>query len=189
MRLVEVTLAAYPFLNVRNKLTFASLTLGEEVEADIYIPAMGTIAMSEYVPQHLKNARGKVAQNNSTLRVDSAGPRVYAIGDIGTHGSDGIMDILEGVPVMETNLKRDLLAAHVNPDAKPTGKDREFVKNEKETQLVPVGRSKGVGAIFGWRLPSFFVWLIKGRDYMISNGQQKIDGSEWAKEKMWKEEK
>lgn len=162
---------------------------GEELEPDVYIPAMGVKPMSEYVPEHLKNKRGKVIQNTATLRVDAAGPRVYAIGDIGSYSSDSIFDILEGVPVMETNLKRDLLASHANPDTKPTGKDREFKKTETEMQIVPVGRAKGVGAVFGWRVPSWLVWLIKGRDYMVPKGSTKIDGSEWAKEVVWKEEK
>ena len=147
--------------------------------------------MSEYVPDHLKNERGKVIQNNATLRVDAAGPRVYAIGDIGTYSADVIPNILDGVPVLETNMKRDLLAAHSDPNAKPTGPDREFKQAEegKEIQVVPVGRSKGVGIVFGWRVPSWFVWIIKGRDYMVPKGPSKIDGSEWAKESIWKGEK
>ena len=103
------------------------------------------------------------------------------IGDIGTYSNDSIPDILDGMPIVQTNLKRDLLAAHQNGDAKAEGNDRLFVKGAV-TQIVPVGRSKGVGTVFGWRVPSFFVWLIKGRDYMISKAPSKIDGSEWPKE-------
>ena len=82
---------------------------------------------------------------------------------------------------METNLKRDLLAAHTNPEAKPEGQDRMYTKNEKEMQIVPVGSSKGVGVVLGWRVPSIFVWLLKGRDYMIPKGPSSIDGSNWNK--------
>ena len=96
------------------------------------------------------------------------------------------MDIMYSLPALETNLKRDLLAAHVDPQGKPVGKDRLYVKNEKETQLVPIG-SKCVGAVFGWWLPSFVVWLIKGRDYMVPKGHEQTDGSECAKEVVWKE--
>ncbi|KAK3721791.1 hypothetical protein LTR37_002956 [Vermiconidia calcicola] len=149
---------------------------GEELETDIYIPAMGVRPMSEYVPDHLKNEKGYVIQNNSTLRVDAAGPRVYAIGDIGTYSNDGIMEIINGVPVMETNLKRDLLAAHLDPNGKAEGEDRLCVREEGEMQLVPVGRSKGVGAVFGWRIPSTLVWLIKGRDFMTSKANEYVSG-------------
>ena len=76
---------------------------------------------------------------------------------------------MQGLPVLETNLRRDLLAAHTNPSAKPEGQDRMYTKYQKEMQIVPVGPSKGVGAILGWRVPSILVWLIKGRDYMVRN--------------------
>lgn len=81
-----------------------------------------------------------------------------------------------------TNIKRDLLAG----EAKPTGSDRIYKPNLKETQLVPVGMSKGVGAVFGWRLPSFFVWMIKGRDYLVSKGPHMVSGAKWEKEVEWK---
>ncbi len=97
-----------------------------------------------------------------------------------------MLDILDSLPIMETNLKRDLLASHSDPIGKPDGPDRIFVRNDKETQLVPVGRSKGVGAAFGWALPSFLVWLIKGRHYMIQRAYKNADGSAVARESMWK---
>lgn len=176
--------STYSFPGGRTRVTLHD---GEQLDTDVYIPATGVRPMSDYVPQHLKDKKGYVINNDSTLRVDAAGPRVYALGDVGSYSRDGILDILDGLPVLETNLKRDLLAAHVHPDAKPEGPDRLFVKNEKETQIVPVGRSKGVGAIFGWRVPSIFVWLLKGRDFMISAAPQRVDGSAWAKEAEWKQ--
>ena len=142
---------------------------------------MGVQPLSDYAPAHLKDSRGYIVQNTTTLRVDAAGSRVYALGDVGTYSTQGIMEILSGIPVVATNMKRDLLASHSHPDAKPEGKDREYVANLKETQLVPVGRSKGVGAVFGWRLPSFLVWLIKGRDYMVPKAGGNVDGSAFEK--------
>ena len=160
---------------------------GEEMHADIVIPAMGVQPMSDYVPAHLKNAKGYVVQNDSTLRVDAAGPRVYAVGDIGTYSNDSIFAIMQGVPVMESNLKRDLLAAHSEPTVTAKGQDRLYEKpSTTEMQIVPVGLSKGVGAVFGWRLPSIFTWLIKGRDFMISTVQVKVSGSDQVKEDKWK---
>lgn len=138
---------------------------GEEIGTDLYIPATGVEPLSAYVPPHLKDSKGYVVQNNSTLRVDAAGPRVYAVGDVGTYSDNGIFAILNSVPVLGANLKRDLLAMHADPAGKPQGEDRLYTQATKEMQIVPVGPSKGVGAIFGWRVPSIFVWLIKGRDY------------------------
>lgn len=89
-----------------------------------------------------------------------------------------------------TNLSRDLHAfaeaGGEKLDAKPKGPDREYKPNLKETQLVPIGQSKGVGSIFGWKLPSIFVWLIKGREYFTNMGPPLVDGSKWKKESSWK---
>lgn len=155
---------------------------GEELAPDLYIPATGVVPLSAYAPAHLKDSKGYIVQNTSTLRVDAAGPRVYAVGDVGTASDNGVLAILKGVPVFGTNVRRDLLAMHNDDNAKPEGKDREYVPDTRETQIVPVGRSKGVGAVFGWRVPSWLVWLIKGRDYMVDRGRGNVDGSAWAKE-------
>jgi apoptosis-inducing factor 2 len=123
--------------------TRATLHDGEELEADIYIPAIGVQPMSAYVPSNLKDSRGYVKQNHQTLRVNEAGPLVYALGDVGTYSRNSIMDILNSVGVLGVNMKRDLLAAHHDLHAKPQGKDKHYEPNMKETLIVPVGRNKG----------------------------------------------
>lgn len=155
---------------------------GEEIETDLYIPGTGVEPMSSYAPDHLKDSKGYIIQNNSTLRVDAAGARVYALGDVGSYSNNGIFAILSAVPVFGTNIKRDLLAMHANPKGRPRDNDRLYAPQTKEMQIVPVGRSKGVGAVFGWRVPSLFVWLIKGRDFMVPKAKSNVDGSSWTKE-------
>lgn len=162
---------------------------GEEMVVDVYVPAMGVRPMSEYVPARLRDEKGYVRQNEGTLRVDGAGARVYAIGDVGAYSQNRIYDILEGVPVLATNLERDLVAAREGDGegvAVAVGKDRMFTPLTTELQIVPVGRSKGVGAIFGWWVPSWFVWMLKGRDYMVPKGPEQVDGRRWGKEVPWK---
>jgi NADH dehydrogenase FAD-containing subunit len=178
----EIDTATNTIEKVTSKAT-VTLANGETKEADLYIPATGVKPNTQFIPRTLLNGRGYVEMNKSTLRVEGAGERVYAIGDCGSYTCGGVMDIYDAVPVLLTNVKRDLLS----PDGKPTGgQDRPYNPNLKETQLVPVGRSKGVGAVFGWKLPSFMVWLIKGRDYFTSMTPQIVDGRKWAKESKWK---
>ncbi|KAF7187436.1 Oxidoreductase phnG [Pseudocercospora fuligena] len=165
-----------------NGKTKVQLHDGEEVVADIYIPAMGVQPMNQYIPKALLDASGYVKTNEKTLRVDQAGALVYAIGDIGSYSSNSIVDIYDSVPVLGTNIERDLRAGN----GKPAGPDREF-KGKPTTQLVPVGRGKGVGEVFGWKVPSFFVWLIKGRDFMSGRARDDhLMGNKWIKESSWK---
>jgi NADH dehydrogenase FAD-containing subunit len=155
--------------------TTVTLSNGETLDADLYIPAMGVKPNTSYIPKTLLSEKGFVENNAATLRVDAAGPNVYAVGDVATYCVGGVMDIYSAIPVLGENMKRDLLGD------KATGKDKEYVANRKETQLVPIGRSKGVGSIFGWKVPSFFVWLIKGRDYFAGMTMPVVDGSKWGK--------
>ncbi|KAF7542148.1 hypothetical protein G7054_g42 [Neopestalotiopsis clavispora] len=156
-----------------------SLKDGTNMEADLYIPAFGTTPNTAFVDGALLAADGRVQTNGGTLRVDKAGPRVYCIGDASTYARAAVHHILGAVPVLGANMRRDLLAAAGKGD---NSIDREFREEKREMQMVPIGRSKGVGAAFGWRLPSFMVWLIKGRDYFLWTTPALWNGSHWAKE-------
>ncbi|KAI5460480.1 hypothetical protein BGZ63DRAFT_247774 [Mariannaea sp. PMI_226] len=158
--------------------TTVNLSNGEQWTADVYIPAGGTKPNSEYVPADLKNDRGYVKTDGTTLRADAAGSRVYVIGDVGDYSRGGFHNLYGAMPVLATNIKRDLLAAAASdePGAKPKGPDRLFTPNNSETQAVPIG-PRGVGAVNGWGLPSFLIWLLKGRNYMIGNIPLTVNGN------------
>lgn len=154
---------------------------GTTVETDIYITAVGTKPNTTFVPKELLAQDGRVDTNSSTLRVEKAGPRVYAIGDASTYARPAIHNIMAAIPILGANIKRDLLLAS-GKEASSVATDREFKEDTRETQFVPVGRSTGVGVAFGYRFPSFFVWLIKGRDYWLGSIGNFWGGKQWAKE-------
>ena len=89
----------------------------------------------------------------------------------------------DAIPVAMTNLKNDLLA-HLTGE--PHKGDRHYEPNLKEQQVVPVGTQKGVGAFGGYRLPSQMVWMIKGRDYLISQiAEPTLRGDQFKKDAKW----
>ena len=150
------------------------------MDADIYIPAFGTRPNTSFVTDSaLLTSDRRINTNTSTLRVDAAGPRVYAVGDVGSYANPAIHQILAAIPVVTANIKRDLMADVGN---EVTGEDRVFKEDKRETQMVPIGKSKGVGAAMGYKLPSFMVWLIKGRDYWLWTTGNLWSGKQWAKE-------
>lgn len=152
--------------------TTVSLSLGEDVEADIYIPATGTHPNTSFLlPTLVGESGGRVRTNNQTLRVDGAGPRVYALGDCSDAFGPAIHNIMAAVPVLGANIKKDLFGID--------GEDQHFKEDTRETQLVPIGSKKGVGAAMGWRLPSWMVWLIKGRDYWVWTTGRLWSGKQW----------
>ncbi|KXH49523.1 hypothetical protein CSIM01_03811 [Colletotrichum simmondsii] len=163
--------------------TNATVTLdsGKTIETDIYIPATGTRPNTSFIDNALLLPDGRLNTNPLTLRVDPAGPRVYAIGDVSSFARPAIHNILSAVPVICANIKRDLLLASERPES-ANDKDRLFEEDVRETQLVPVGKSKGVGAAMGYQLPSFMVSMIKGRDYWLWTTGNLWSGKQWAKE-------
>ncbi|KAK1754055.1 amid-like mitochondrial oxidoreductase [Echria macrotheca] len=154
----------------------ASVTLdsGDVLEADLYIPCTGTRANTGYIAERGWLAGdGRVETDPRTLRVERAGAGVYAIGDVSSFARPAIHNITEAVPVLGSVMKRDLLG---------TGEEREFREDMRKSQFVPVGRSKGVGLAMGWKVPSFIVWLVKGRDYWLWTTPALWSGKQWAKE-------
>ena len=166
--------------------TVVTLENGNKIEADLYVPAYGVQPNSSWLPKELLNDKGYLVTNESTLRVDAAGPRVYGFGDVASYSRNNAWDILTGLPVVAVNLKRDLLSYNsTNPDGKPKGKDREFKQDTKESMVVPIGTGGGVGAVMGWKMPSFMVWLLKGRDFMLGmSGLPTLNGDR-VKEIQW----
>ncbi len=163
--------------------TKATLTLedGKTLDADLYIPATGMRPNTGFINEALLTTDGRVDTNASTLRVDKAGPRVYAVGDAASYARPAIHLILSAIPVLCANIKRDLLLAS-GDEKSSVGGDRVFKEDTRETQMVPVGKSMGVGAAMGYQLPSFMVWLIKGRDYWLWTTGGLWSGKQWAKE-------
>ncbi|KAI4252691.1 MAG: hypothetical protein L6R42_007868, partial [Xanthoria sp. 1 TBL-2021] len=172
---------------VKSVMPIVTLDNGKTLEADLYIPATGTTPNTNSSHESLLAADGRITTNPTTLRVDEAGPRVYAIGDVANYSPPTIHHILEAVPVLCTNLKRDLL--HVldgfgkGERRNNTAGDRTFKADLRESQLVPIGKSKGVGAAIGWVLPSYAVWAIKGRDYWLWMLGLVWSGRHWVKER------
>ena len=109
--------------------------------------------------------------------------RIYAVGDCSDFARGTIHSISAAVPALCANIKKDLLlhaekeeeeAAVVEGKKKVRSDkgskggeegDKIFKEDTRESQLVPIGRKKGVGAMMGWRMPRWVIWAIKGRDY------------------------
>lgn len=160
--------------------TTIMLEYGKTLEADLYIPATGMSANTGFVEKSLLTADGRIDTNGSTLRVDKAGPRIYAVGDVGSYSRQAIHLIFEAIPVLCANIKRDLL---LESGQEIAGDDRIFKEDTREAQLVPIGKSKGVGAVMGYRLPGLLIWALKGRDYWLWTTGALWSGKQWAKEK------
>ena len=163
----------------------ATVTLsdGRTLSADLYIPATGMKPNTSFIDHSLLASDGRIMTNAATLRVEASKSvsRIYAIGDCSSAARPAIHLTLEAIPVLCNNIKRDLLLAAGKPESEVPA-DRTYKEDERETQLVPIGKSKGVGAAMGWSIPSWMVWAIKGRDYWLWTTGGLWSGKQWAKE-------
>lgn len=152
------------------------LSNDEKLTADIYIPATGTKPCTSFLPKDILDEKGNVKVDKQ-LRVEGAGPRVYTVGDCANNTAGGMMSLQAAVPILANNLANDLAKDGEAP--KKVTKDKDFTFKLGQTQVVPVGRSKGVGAFQGNNMPSVAIWAIKGRDYMLWNAKPIVSGSKW----------
>ena len=179
-RVVAVTPSGAGRDDVTSKATI-TLENGKTLDADLYIPTTGITPNTSCLHESLLAPDGRVETNESTLRVKKAGPRVYAVGDAASYARPAVHLILSAIPVLCANIKRDLLLAAGQSEA-VVGEDRLYKEDTRETQMVPIGRGKGVGAAMGYQMPSFRVWLIKGRDYWLWTTRGLWNGKQWTKE-------
>lgn len=87
--------------------------------------------------------------------------------------------ILSQVPILGKNIKRDFLLDSTAAD-EADREDARFEEDQRESQLVPIGTKRGVGAMMGYKLPSFLIWLVKGRDYWLWTTRRIWSGKQWA---------
>lgn len=157
--------------------TTIQLDNGESLTTDVYIPATGVKPNTEFLPAELKRDNGYVKTNAQTLRVDDAGPRVYAVGDVAGVDKGGMLNLYNTIPVFGANFNHDLFA-----EAKVGNvSEKKYHFKDAETQVVPVGMKTGVGAFNGWSMPGFAISKIKGKDYMVRMMPEITQGKKWAK--------
>ena len=113
--------------------------------------------------------------------MDTKAVRVYAVGEVALYARPAMHLILSAIPVLSANIKRDLLLASAKKK-NSLGDERMLKEDTRETQMVPIGKSKGVGAAMGYQLSGFLVWIIKGRDYWLWTTGDLWSGKQWANE-------
>ncbi|KAF2167538.1 hypothetical protein M409DRAFT_36572 [Zasmidium cellare ATCC 36951] len=151
--------------SARAAATKLHLSTGQTLDADLYIPTTGTRPNTSYLDPKLLDSDCRI-KTDPHLRVPIAGPLTYALGDASTFARPAIHNITSAVPILCNNIRDDLLGVE--------GQDKEFKEDERETQMVLLGKRRAVGAAMGWWMPGWIVRMIK-RDYWL-----------WTTPKLWR---
>lgn len=146
-----------------------------QIIADVYVACTGVAPNSHYAPPHMKDEHGYITTNGKTMRCDTAGERVYSVGDVASYSQNYVPDVYNAVPVVMHNLLNDLLKYELqlaspyggNDDKIESLVDETYAQRTKDSQLCPVSRFGGVGILMGMKLPAPMVHVLKGHDYRV----------------------
>lgn len=150
------------------------LSDGSKKVVDLYIDATGGTPNSGFLPASWLDERKKVLADSSTLRV-KAGKNVYSIGDVASFSKGNVMDSTWCVPALGYSVYEDLSGGG------KMLKEKRYKPMGKPMGVVPIGPKGGVGVMFGWRVPSWFVWLIKARTFFMEKAAGLATGAEVVK--------
>ncbi|MCJ1375119.1 hypothetical protein MMC20_006353 [Loxospora ochrophaea] len=190
---------------VDNGQTEVELNDNTTRSVDVYIDATGGKPNTAFLPKSWLNERGAVLTDDKTMR-STVAKEVYAIGDAASYSQGSVIDINDSVAPTGSSIFVDLSAAIPNVDNEESAQKEKpapglfsFLtsfwhtsvpgnvpaqKNFKptlNTQFVPIGPKGGVGQLFGWKAPSFFVWLLKGRTYFTEKASELVSGAAYMK--------
>ncbi|TGO58011.1 hypothetical protein BOTNAR_0189g00130 [Botryotinia narcissicola] len=147
--------------------TELSLSNGEKLICDLYLPTLGTIPNSEYIPKDLLDGQNFVKVDQH-LRVHGA-EDVWAAGDI-----------IDAQPSQFVYSDKQAHALAKNLDLVLRSKNPVVYKTDGAPMIaVALGRSKATGRSGNFKLPSLIVWFVKGRTLGTQNLLPYVNGTKF----------
>lgn len=147
--------------------TRLTLSDGQTLAADLFLPLYGVRPNTSFVPAHLLDANGSV-KVDKTLRVVGCG-NVWAVGDV------------NNVEV-KTAVRAESQTVHLHPNLEAVllGKGEaalvEYKPADTTLMFVTIGKKKGTGQIGKWKVFSFMVSFIKGRTLFVEKAPLVVAG-------------
>ncbi|KAJ0418349.1 hypothetical protein BJY00DRAFT_287958 [Aspergillus carlsbadensis] len=142
-----------------------SLDNGQELAADVYIPTTGTIPNNDFIPEEFLDDMGWV-KTDKELRVQSpkanAPLPIFAAGDITANSIRMTFKAVEQATVVANNIKAEILGQ---------GGKKTYDQGNNIMMAVPVGAAGGTGQVAGLVMWSWFVRMVKGKDYLVSKAR------------------
>lgn len=155
------------FKTLGDGTTELSLSNGEKQIVDLYLPTVGVLPNSEFIPAALKNDKGDVMVD-TFLRVKGA-ENIWACGDI--------IDI---EPSQIIYADKQATACVKNIDLVLNGKEPvAYSYGGKRMLGLTLGRSKATGCNGDMKLPSIIIWWVKGRTLGTENLPKYVSGSKF----------
>ncbi|OHE95441.1 hypothetical protein CORC01_09313 [Colletotrichum orchidophilum] len=122
------------------------------LQTDAYLPTIGAIPNTSFLPSNMLDAPGYVNQDNSLRAVGH--DNIFVVGDVGNL-EDGYGRLAD------TQVQHVVksIQAHFTGAPRPA----PYVVDPKIIAGITIGRSRATGQMGTWKLPSIMIWLFKGR--------------------------
>ncbi|KAJ0355523.1 hypothetical protein COL154_000265 [Colletotrichum chrysophilum] len=141
---------------------------------DAYVPTVGSIPNSSFLPSNMLDATGHVNQDAS-LRAPGH-DNIFVVGDVGNlEGEYGRIADLQTQHVVKS------IQAHFTGAPRPA----DYVADPKVLAGITIGRSRATGQMGTWKLPSIAIWLFKGRYIGTDYAKQLVEGKRTLQAKNW----
>lgn len=144
--------------------TQVTLSTGQKLSVDLYIPTLGLAPNTEYLPSSVLNSKGFVAVDTH-LRVKTVSD-VYAVGDVNDNGRPQFM----AMDSQSTYVVKSLTAALAGKTIK------EYGTGGTPMMGLQIGKDMATGHYGSWRMPGWAVaWFRK--DLFLHFMGPMVDGS------------
>lgn len=146
----------------REELTLSD---GSKMKTDLYIPTMGLVPNSTYIPAKLLNSSGFV-NVDEYLRVKDV-EDVWAVGDVSAVERPQYVNTEKQSVHVAKNIT--LLLSNKQPVI--------YKVDPKHMLAVPVGKKTGTGHMGGMKLPSFMIVMVKGKGLFMDKMGPVVSGA------------
>lgn len=184
----EVRVSAVSNTATNTTVTFSD---GSEVTVEVFIDATGWKPNTAFLPKEWLDERGHVLADTPTLRLKATNAEdTYALGSVTSFSNGSFFDVIDAIPALAESIRLDQLRKAKTLDIQPGwlgwlwGTDHmkrrvNYVPRPGEIQFIPCGRDGGVGEFYGWRIPSFAIYHIKGKTFMMESARPLVEGENY----------
>ncbi|KYK59347.1 apoptosis-inducing factor [Drechmeria coniospora] len=147
--------------------TLVTLSDGDELLTDYYMPTVGLVPNTKFLPTELLTPSHYV-DVDECMRVRGA-EDMWAVGDVVSKPRAGLLFTEAQAAGVVKNITLALL-----------GKRQQVVKGPPvDVFLCTIGRERGVGRVGCVHVPSLLVWALKGRTLATERTAKYVNGTMW----------
>jgi NADH dehydrogenase FAD-containing subunit len=155
---------------------------------DIYLDATSGTPNTNFLPASWLDDSKRVVTDTNTLRATRAPVGIYSIGDAASYSKASVLDATLPVPAVCYSIWSDIQAVAIgvgdlkkSPVRSAILKEKKYKQFESDMQFVPVGPKGGAGVMFGVKVASIVVWLLKSRTFFMEKAPGLATGADFLK--------